>query len=117
MTPGISIIFLLGLFWRRATEGGALVGAVSSVVLSFLFWFPASAGGSAALNAIPFMNRMLIVFFASLVLAVVVSLLQTPRENANLITMKGVSFRTSTGFNVAAAAIVVALIALYATWW
>ena len=117
VTPGITIIFLLGLFWPRATEGGALVGAVASVVLSFIFWFPASAGGSAALNAIPFMNRMLIVFFAALAMAVIVSLAQTPRAGANLITMKGVSFRTSTGFNVAAVLIVVILIALYATWW
>lgn len=117
VTPGITIIFLLGLFWPRATEGGALVGAVASVVLSFIFWFPASAGGSAALNAIPFMNRMLIVFFVALALAVIVSLLQTPRAGSNLITMKGVSFRTSSGFNIAAALIVVILIALYATWW
>ena len=117
VTPGITIIFLLGLFWPRATEGGALVGATASVGLSFIFWFPASAGGSAVLNAIPFMNRMLIVFFVALALAVIVSLMQTPRENANLITMKGVSFRTSTGFNIAAGMIVLILIALYATWW
>ena len=117
VTPGITIIFLLGLFWPRATEGGALVGAVASVVLSFIFWFPASAGGSAALNAIPFMNRMLIVFFVALVLAVIVSLLQKPRADANLITMQGVSFRTSTGFNIAAGLIVLILVALYATWW
>src|SRR3569833_3023333 len=52
VTQGITVILLLGLFWPRATEGGALVGAVASVLLSFIFWFPASAGGSASLNAI-----------------------------------------------------------------
>ena len=41
VTPGITVIFLLGLFWKGATEAGALVGAVASVLLSFLFWFPA----------------------------------------------------------------------------
>jgi SSS family solute:Na+ symporter len=117
VTPGITIIFLLGLFWPRATEGGALTGAIASVVLSFIFWFPASAGGSAMLNAIPFMNRMMIVFFVALALAVIVSLLQTPRAGSNLITMNGVSFRTSAGFNIAAGLIVAILIALYATWW
>lgn len=117
VTPGITIIFLLGLFWPRATEGGALAGAISSVVISFVFWFPASLGGSAALNGIPFLNRMVIVFVLSLIFAVIVSLMQKPRADRNLITMQGVSFRTSTGFNVAAVIIAMILIALYATWW
>ncbi len=35
-TPGITVIFLLGLFWKRATEAGAIVAAVTSVLLSSL---------------------------------------------------------------------------------
>jgi SSS family solute:Na+ symporter len=117
VTPGITVIFLLGLFWPRATEAGALVGAIGSVLLSFVFWFPADYGGSAALNAVPFLDRMMIVFFISLGLAVIVSLARpAPAEN-NLITMEGVSFKTKAGFNVAAVVIVAILIALYATWW
>jgi SSS family solute:Na+ symporter len=117
VTPGITVIFLLGLFWPRATEMGALVGAIASVVVSFIFWFPAAWGGSAVLNAIPFINRMSIVFFVALALAVIVSLLRPARAESNLITMRGVSFRTTAGFNIAAGLIVVILIALYATWW
>ena len=65
----------------------------------------------------PFIDRMMIVFFISLALAVIVSLARpAPAEN-NLITMQGVSFRTTTGFNVAAVVIIAILIALYATWW
>lgn len=117
VTPGITVIFLLGLFWPKATEAGALVGAIASVVLSFIFWFPAEWGGSAALNAVPFINRMSIVFFISLGLAVIVSLVRPAPATRNLITMEGVSFRTTTSFNVAALIIVVILVALYATWW
>jgi SSS family solute:Na+ symporter len=117
VTPGITVIFLLGLFWPRATEAGALVGAIASVVVSFVFWFPSAWGGSAALNAIPFINRMSIVFAIALVLAVVVSLLRPARAERNLITMQGVSFRTTMGFNIAAGLIVAILIALYAIWW
>ena len=36
-TPGITVIFLLGLFWKRANEAGAICAAVSSVLLSWLF--------------------------------------------------------------------------------
>ncbi len=117
VTPGITVIFLLGLFWPRATEAGALVGAVASVALSFVFWFPAQYGGSKMLNAVPFINRMSIVFFASLALAVLVSLAKPARSESNLITMEGVSFRTTAGFNIAAGIIVAILVALYAIWW
>jgi SSS family solute:Na+ symporter len=117
VTPGITVIFLLGLFWPRATEAGALTGAVASVLLSFLFWFPAKWGGIEALNAVPFMNRMAIVFFASLALAVIVSLAKPARSDVNLIRMDGVSFRTTTSFNIASAIIIAILIALYYTWW
>ncbi|HVI99907.1 MAG TPA: sodium/sugar symporter [Sphingomonas sp.] len=117
VTPGITVIFLLGLFWPRATEAGALVGAIASVVLSFIFWFPAEWGGSEALNAVPFMNRMSIVFFLSLALAVVVSLTRPARIDSNRITMEGVSFRTTTGFNIAALIVCAILIFLYATFW
>ncbi|WP_343519739.1 sodium/solute symporter [Sphingomonas sp.] len=117
VTPGITVIFLLGLFWKRATEAGALVGAVASVVLSFIFWFPADYGGSAALNAVPFINRMSIVFFASLALAMIVSLLRPAPAASNRITMEGVTFRTAAGFNIAAVVIVVILVILYAIWW
>jgi len=117
VTPGITVIFLLGLFWPRATEAGALVGAVASVVLSFVFWFPAKWGGIEALNAVPFINRMGIVFLASLALAVIVSLARPAAGGSNRIRMEGVRFNTTTGFNIAAVVIILILIGLYATWW
>ncbi|HWV60616.1 MAG TPA: sodium/sugar symporter [Sphingopyxis sp.] len=117
ITPGITVIFLLGLFWPRATEAGALVGAVASVLFSLIFWFPAEWGGVSAFNAVPFMDRMLIVFFASLALAVIVSLARPARADSNRIVMQGVSFATTKGFNVAGVLVILILIALYATWW
>jgi len=116
-TPGITVIFLLGLFWRRATEAGALAAAIASVVLSFVYWFPAQYGGSAALNGVPFMHRMEIVFAASLVLAVICSLAFPARGDANRVTMEGVSFRTPAVFNGGAIGVILILVALYAAWW
>lgn len=108
-TPGITVIFLLGLFWKRATEAGAIGAAIASVVLSYLF--------REFAPGIPFMDRMGIVFLLSLGLAILLSLAVKGRGDANRITMQGVSFGTSTGFNVAGLGVILILIALYATWW
>lgn len=116
VTPGITVIFLTGLFWPRATESGALAGALASVVLSFAFWLPTAHGGSAALNAVPFMDRMGIVFLASLALTVVVSLAGPPPKVAVRI-LDGVNFRPSRGFVACAALVTALLVALYAAWW
>ena len=108
-TPGITVIFLLGLFWRRASETGAIVAAIASVVLSYLF--------RQFTPGIPFMNRMLLVFFISLALAVVASLLRPAGTEANRIRTDDVPFGTPMSFNIGAIGVVLILIALYATWW
>ena len=113
VTPGITVIFLTGLFWPRATETGALTGALASVVLSALFRF----GGIAMLEAVPFMHRMAIVFVISLGLTIAVSLARPAPVRTGLGIMEGVSFDTSRAFAWASALIVAILVVLYAVWW
>jgi SSS family solute:Na+ symporter len=108
-TPGITVIFLLGLFWKRANEAGALAAAIGSVVLSIAI--------RLALPEFPFMNRVGIVFLLALVLGVVVSLLSTTARGSDLIRTDDVSYRTSTGFNFGAAVIFVVVAALYYVFW
>ena len=108
-TPGIVVIFVLGLFWKRANEAGALAGTIGSFALSIAL--------KALWPALPFMDRMGLVFLLALAVAVVVSFATPPAPQANLITMHDVSFRTSTGFNVGAIGVVVILAALYTIWW
>ena len=119
-TPGITVIFLLGLFWKRATEWGAITAAVTSVALSAIMkkGLP-SAALSQGMNdyLTPFMNRMGVVFLVSLILAVMVSLATRQREGADTIDTSGVRYKTSTGFKAGALGVILILIALYATWW
>ncbi|MCW4462005.1 sodium/solute symporter [Sphingomonas sp. BT-65] len=107
-TPGITVIFLLGLFWKRASEAGALTGAIGSLVLSILFaqYWP----------SLPFMNRWLVVFLVALVFAMIVSLL-LPQRRADHIETRDVSYRTTPLFNALGAGIIVILVALYAVFW
>jgi len=119
-TPGITVIFLLGLFWKRATEAGAIVAAVTSVLLSTVMKYMLPSGGlSQGVNdyLTPFINRMGVVFLVSLVLAVVVSLATKPKPGVDTIDTVDVRYKTSTGFNAGALGVVLILIALYATWW
>ena len=44
MTLLLTVIFLLGLFWKRATEWGAIAAALSSVLLSWLGYGVLTAG-------------------------------------------------------------------------
>lgn len=117
ITPGITVIFLLGLFWKRASEAGAITAAAVSILGSVVFWFPADWGGVAALNAVPFLNRMMWVFFVSLALAVIVSLWKPGAAGSDRIDTAGVSYATTGSFNIAALAVIGILIALYASMW
>jgi SSS family solute:Na+ symporter len=108
-TPGICVIFLLGMFWSRCTANAALVAAVASAVLSYALmklW-----------PALPFIDRVGVVFLACVALAVIVSLIQKPQPPSMAIELKNIDYSTSTGFNIAAAVIIVVLIVLYTTWW
>src|SRR3569833_834530 len=108
-TPGICVIFILGMFWSRCTANAALVAAVASAVLSFALrqlW-----------PALPFIDRVGLVFVACMALAIIVSLVQKPQPPSMSIELKNIDYSTTTGFNIAAAVIIVVLIVLYTTWW
>ncbi|MGV2497402.1 sodium/sugar symporter [Pelagerythrobacter aerophilus] len=108
-TPGITVIFLLGLFWKRASEAGAIAAAIASVALSYAF--------KEFMPDFPFMNRMGLVFVIALALAVVLSLVMPSAAGRDRITTTGISYRTTAGFNAAAFGVIAILVALYATWW
>lgn len=109
-TPGIVVIFVLGFFWKKATANSALAAALSSALFSLgfkLFW-----------PELPFMDRVGLVFLLCVAIAVIITLLQSKGEdNPKAVHLDGISFRTSTGFNVATVAVIVVLVALYTTWW
>jgi len=108
-TPGIVVIFMLGLFWKKATTASALVATAGSVILSLALKF--------ALPAMPFMNRVGLVFLLALGAAVLVSLVAPQKKEVNVVSLEGVSYKTTNGFNIAGLGVILILIALYATWW
>jgi solute:Na+ symporter, SSS family len=109
VTPGICVIFLLGLFWERTTSTAAMVAALATVVMAVAF--------KLALPDYPFLHRVGWCFVAGMVLAVAISLAKPRREAALRVDIRNVDFRTGGGFNVAALLIVAIVACLYAMWW
>jgi solute:Na+ symporter, SSS family len=68
ISPGVLAIFVLGLFWKKATPNAALISALLSI--------PLSTGMKVLTPGIPFMNRMMWVFLISVAVIVLISYLE-----------------------------------------
>ena len=108
-TPGIVVIFLLGMFWPRTTASAALTAAVGSAVLSFAF--------KMAWPELPFIDRVGLVFVLCGLLAVLVSLWQGGSQQVGAIDLSEIEFGTTQAFNLSAVIVSLILVALYTTWW
>ncbi len=108
-TPGIVVLFLLGMFWKRTTATGALAAALGSAAFSVLF--------KVYMPEVPFMNRVGYVFLICVGVAVLVSLLQGAKVHPKAIHHENIAFKTSSAFNAASAVIAAILVFLYWRWW
>jgi len=108
-TPGITVIFMLGLFWKKSSEAGALAAAIGSFVLSIVL--------KMAWPELPFIDRVGLVFLLALVLAVIASLVWPARKGQDLIRTDDVGYGTPMSFNVGGIGVIAILIALYTLFW
>jgi SSS family solute:Na+ symporter len=74
--PGIATMFLLGVFWKRATNAGALAAGLLTIPLSIALQF--------ALPDVAGLARASINFWACMVVGAAVSLLTAPRPEAEI---------------------------------
>lgn len=107
-TPGIVVIFLMGMFWRRTTGTAALLAALGSAVFSLTL--------KVLVPELPFIDRVGLVFLLCVAVAVLWSL-GRPKTQPGFVEPSGVSFTTSNSFNLCALAVVVILAFLYTVWW
>ncbi len=110
ISPGVLAVFVLGLFWKKATANAALVTAILSI--------PFSAGIKYLLPNVPFMNRMGYVFLLSVALIVVISLIEGKGKNSpKAISLGAQKMFTDPIYNVAAFGVLGITAALYAMFW
>ncbi len=108
-TPGILLIFVMALFWKKATSLAALVAAIGSFVLSI--------GIAQFFPDLPWMDRMSIVFVVSALLAVLVVVMQGFKDHPKAVNLSSINFKTSTAFNINTIIITIILVIFYTLWW
>ncbi|NDH59894.1 MAG: sodium transporter, partial [Proteobacteria bacterium] len=106
-TPGIVVIFLVALFWNKATTLSTLVAAISSLILSIVLSF--------VYPELPFIHRMGIVFFISGFACYMTALIQGYQVQAKAIDLNGIDFTTSRSFNINTIIVVSVLAFIYIT--
>lgn len=110
ISPGVLAVFMMGLFWKKSTPNAALASAVLSIPLSWAI--------KQLTPGVPFLRRMLIVFFISVALIVVISLIENRGEDhPKAVRLSDVNLVGDPVYNVAAFGILGITAALYAVFW
>ncbi len=109
VSPGIVAIFIVGLFWKRATSNSVLWAAITTVPLSFAFKF--------LTPQMAFLNRMGFVFLILLFIIIVISLIESKTDDPKGIKINKKLFHTGNKFNIASIGILIILSVLYTLFW
>ena len=109
VSPGIVVLFLFGLFWKRASASAALWTAIASVPFSILI--------DLAFPEMPFLDQMGAVFLMLSMLMIGISLAGDKQISPKAIHIEKGFFSTSTGFNISAMGIMSILAVLYILFW
>ncbi len=110
VSPGILALFLLGLFWKKTNNKGAITGVVCSI--------PVALALKLMPLGMPFIDQMFYTCIITMAIIVLVSLSTCPTDDdAKAIPLTADMFKTDKVFNICAYAICVLLVVLYAVFW
>ena len=123
VSPGILSVFLLGLFWKKTSNKGAIYGALASIPIALFFkvgpkgWLSGYSLGSI-FPTLPFLDQMGLTAILSMLVIALVSI----KENKDKNDSKGIEleegvFDTSALYNIGSFALMIILAALYAFFW
>jgi len=109
VSPGILSIFILGLFWKRATANSALWAAILSIPLSaaFKYLFP----------DMPFIDRMGVIFIILSLIVIIMSLIENRGDDPKAIKLDKSIFKTDNVFNISAIVLSAVIGVIYILFW
>jgi SSS family solute:Na+ symporter len=119
VSPGILAVFMLGLFWKKTTNKGAIIGALVSIPIAMYFKIAPNGWSTSALFVnVPFMDQMAYTTVLTMIVIALVSYAQHKgADDEKGIEISKELFKTSPLFNIGSFAIMLILVALYAAFW
>jgi SSS family solute:Na+ symporter len=118
VSPGILAVFLMGLFYKKATNNAAIWGVILSVPIAMYFKVAPNGWSDASIFVnIPFMNQMLVTCIGTLLIIALISYFEGNEDDPKGIVLTKKLFATSSTFNLAAFGVMLITAMLYAIFW
>ncbi len=119
VSPGILAVFLMGLFWKKATNKAAIVGALASIPIALYFKVGQNGWSDSPFFVnVPFLDQMGYTCLLTMGIIALVSLRQNGgKDDPKGIPLSRALFRTSPKFNIGAFAALIIIAAIYALFW
>ena len=110
VSPGILAVFLMGLFWKKTTNRGAITGVLISIPVALLLKFLPIE--------MPFLDQMMYTFLLTMVTIGMVSLATCKTDDdPKALVLTSEMFKTDKAFNICAYVICILLAVIYTTCW
>ena len=118
VSPGILAVFLMGLFYKKATNNGAIWGAILSIPIAMYFKVAPKGWSNASIFVeLPFMHQMGYTCIATLVIIALISYLDGNHDDPKGINLTKKLFSTNNTFNIGAFSVLLITAFLYAMFW
>lgn len=106
VSPGILAVFIMGLFWKKSTNKGAIWGVLLSIPIALIF--------KILPLEMPFMDQMFYTCLITMAIIFMISLNTCPTDDdAKAIILTSDMFKTDKVFNICAYAICILLVIIY----
>jgi len=118
VSPGILAVFLMGLFYKKATNNAAIWGAILSIPIAMYFKVAPKGWSDASIFVeLPFMHQMGYTCLVTLALIALISYLDGNKDDSKGINLTNKLFATNNTFNIGAFSVVLITAFLYAMFW
>ena len=119
VSPGILAVFMLGLFWKKTTNKGAIIGALCSIPIAMYFKVsPKDWSSNPIFVDLPFLNQMGLTTLTTMVIIAFISWYQQKgKDDQKGIEISRETFKTDPIYNIGAFGILILLSAIYAVFW